>query len=157
MTRGNNCNRKPVFWRAVIIRLICMDIWDDNIMIRIQTKKPRYIQGSCHAKWECWQWDSYQIRKVAVAHTPGMPGMFSMPPGLSDPNMHHDRCETNVPWCMPGSLTSSFFWGRLQGKRSRNSRPMRNPQFYVSGKIPMQIVREFFPIKWTLKCKCSPW
>ena len=24
--------------------------------------------------------------------------------------MHHDTCVTHVPWCMPGSLTSSFLW-----------------------------------------------
>ena len=46
---------------------------------------------------------------------------------------------THVPWCMPGSLSSSFLWSRWRGKRFRHSRRMRNPQFYVSGKRPIEI------------------
>ena len=69
--------------------------------------------------------------KLRVAHAPGMPGTFPPPPWVSDPDMHHgDR--------MPGSLYSSSLWIRWRGKRSRHSRRMRNPQFYVSGKRPME-------------------
>ena len=75
--------------------------------------------------------------KLRVAHAPGMPGTISPPPLKSDPDMHHGMCVTHVPWCMPGSLYSGFLWSRWQGKRSRHSRRMRNPQFYVSGKRPM--------------------
>ena len=84
---------------------------------------------------------SYQIRKLRVAHAPGMPGTFSPPPRVSDTDMHHGTCVTHVLWCMPGSLTSSFLWSRWRGKRSRHSRHMRKPQFYVSGKRPMGFVR----------------
>ena len=86
-------------------------------------------------------WASYQIRKIAGAHAPGMPGKFSPPPRVSDPGMHHGTCVTHVPWCMPGSLTNDFLWSRRRGKRSRHSRRMRKPQFYLSGKRPMQSVR----------------
>ena len=75
--------------------------------------------------------------KLWVAHAPGMPGMFSPSPRVSDPGMHHGTCVTHVPWCMPGSLTGGFLWSRWREKRSRHSRCMRNPQFYVSGKRPM--------------------
>ena len=75
--------------------------------------------------------------KLWVAHAPGMPGTFSPPPPVSDPDMHHGICVTHVPWCMPGSLTCSFLWSRWGGKRSRHSRRIRNPQFYVSGKRPI--------------------
>ena len=74
--------------------------------------------------------------KLRVAHAPGMPGTFSPPPRVSDPDMHHGTCVTHVPWCMPGSLTSDFHWSRWWGKRSLHSRRMRNPQFYISGKRP---------------------
>ena len=47
--------------------------------------------------------------KFRVAHAPGMPGTFSPPPRVSDPDMHHGTCVTHVPWCMPGSLTSVSF------------------------------------------------
>ena len=50
-----------------------------------------------------------------VAHAPGMPGTFSPPPRFSDPDMHHGTCVTHVPWCMSGSLTSSFL-SRPRGK-----------------------------------------
>ena len=75
--------------------------------------------------------------KLHVAHAPGMPGTFSEPPRLSDPDMHHGTCVTHVPWWMSGSLTSGFLWSRWRGKRSRYSRSMGNTQFYVPGKRPM--------------------
>ena len=75
--------------------------------------------------------------KLRVARALGMPGTFSPPPWVIDPYMYHGTCVTHVPWCMPGSLTNSFLWSRWRGKRSRHSRRMRNPQFYVSGKRPM--------------------
>ena len=43
------------------------------------------------------QWASYQIRKIAGAHAPGIPGAFSPPPRVSDPDMHHGTCVTHVP------------------------------------------------------------
>ena len=61
-------------------------------------------------------WASCQIRKIAGAHALGMPGTFSPSPQVSDPDMHHGTCVTHVPWCMPGSLTSSFLWNRRRGK-----------------------------------------
>ena len=82
-------------------------------------------------------WASCQIRKIAGAHAPGMPGTFSPPPRVSDPDIHHGTCVTHVPWCMPGSLISGFLWSRRRGKRSWHSRHMRNLQFYVSGKRPV--------------------
>ena len=66
-------------------------------------------------------WASCQIRKIASAHAPGMPGTFSPPPRVSDPDMHHGTCVTHVPWCMPGSLTSGFLWSRWRGVGSPSS------------------------------------
>ena len=66
--------------------------------------------------------------KLWVAHAPGMPGTFSPPLRVSNPNMHHGTCVTHVPrhvcdaraWCMPGSLTSGFPWSRWPSWRMRN-------------------------------------
>ena len=33
-------------------------------------------------------------------------------PRVSDPDMRHGTCVTNVPWYMPGSLTCGFIWSR---------------------------------------------
>ena len=52
-------------------------------------------------------------------------------------NCGWQNCVAHVPWCMPGSLTSGFLWNQWREKRSRHSRRMRNPQFYVSGKRPI--------------------
>ena len=71
--------------------------------------------------------------KLRVAHVPGMPGMLSPPPRVSDPDMHHGTCVTHVPRCMPWSQTGGFLWSQWRGKRSRHSRCMPNAQFYVSG------------------------
>ena len=68
---------------------------------------------------------------------------FPRPPRVIDPDMHHGTCVKHVPWCMSGSITSGFVWSRWWGKRSRHSRRMRNPQFYISGKRPM---------KWSVVC-----
>ena len=75
--------------------------------------------------------------KLRVAHAPGIPGMFSLPPRVSDPDLHHGTCVAHVPWCMPGSLTSRSLWSQLRGKRSLHSRRMRNPQFDISSKRPI--------------------
>ena len=63
-----------------------------------------------------------------------------MPLRVSDPDMHLDTCVTHMPWRLPRSLTSGFIWSRWRGKRSRHSRRMRNPQFFVSGKRPIKWV-----------------
>ena len=84
--------------------------------------------------------------KLRVAHAPGIPGTFSPPPQVNYPDMHHGTCVKHVPWCMPGSLTGGFLWIRWWGKRSQHSRCMRNPQFYVSGKRPMQRSCRIFDI-----------
>ena len=93
--------------------------------------------------------------KLRVAHGPGIPG-FSPPPQVSDHDMHHGMCVTHVPWCMPGLLASGFLWSRWRGKRSRHSRRMRNPPFYVSGKSPMAVdVKGFYLITHMTSESCS--
>ena len=56
--------------------------------------------------------------KLRVAHAPGIPGTFSPPLWVSDPDMHHGTCVTRVPWCMPGSWTSGFLWSWWREKTS---------------------------------------
>ena len=48
--------------------------------------------------------------KLRVTHAPEIPGTFSPPTQVTDPNMHHGTCVTHVPWCMQGSLISGFLW-----------------------------------------------
>ena len=93
-------------------------------------------QLAMHSAVELWTWASYQIRKIADCACAGN-GAFSPPSLVIDPDMHHGTCLTHVPCCMSGPLTSCFLWNRWRGKRSQHSRRMRNPQFCVSGKRPM--------------------
>ena len=96
--------------------------------------------------------------ELRVAHAPGMPGTFSPPSRVGDPDMQHGTCVTHVPWCMPGSLTSGFLLIRGLGKCSRHSRRMRNPQFCVFGKRPVVCI---FILAWSSSshsniCQCNP-
>ena len=82
--------------------------------------------GNCctwHCGYGCTLYNGPLTRyiQLRVVHAPGMPGTFSQPPRVSDPDMHHGTCVTHVPWCMPGSLTGGFLWNRWRGKRSRHS------------------------------------
>ena len=63
-------------------------------------------------------WASCQIRKIGGYACAGNAGNVFPPPRIGDPNMQR------------------FLWSRWQGKSSRHSRRMRNPQYYVSSKRP---------------------
>ena len=83
------------------------------------------------------QWASFQICRISGCACVGNAGNVLPTPRVSEHDMHHGRCVTHVPGCMPGSLT----WSRRRGKRSRYSRRMHNPQLSVSGKGPCAIRR----------------
>ena len=76
--------------------------------------------------------------KLRAAHAMRMPGTFSPPPRVSDPDLHHGTWVTHVTRCILRSLTSGFLWSRCRGERSRHFRRMRNPQFYIYGKRPIE-------------------
>ena len=86
-----------------------------------------------------------------------MPGTFSPPPWVSDPDMHHGTCVMHVPWCMMGSLTSGFLWRPWRGKRSRQSWRMRNSQFTYLVRGPCGAIRlSHDRPKWWLVAGSSP-
>ena len=74
--------------------------------------------------------------KLRFAHAPGMPGTFSPPLTTKETASWRSRAVMHV-----GIANSQW-----RGKRSRHSRSMRNPQFYVSGKRP---------ILWNCHCDIS--
>ena len=86
--------------------------------------------------------------KITILSAPGILGTFSQPPRVSDPNMHLGTCVTHVPWCIPGSLSSGFLWSRWREKCFGHSWPMRNLQFYVSGKRPMELSNSDSTLTW---------
>ena len=67
--------------------------------------KPKYLLQTPHRTLA-------RYVKLRIAHAPGMPGTFSQPPRVSDPDMHHGTCVMHVPWCMPRSLTIGVIWSR---------------------------------------------
>ena len=95
--------------------LICM--YEMNIYDQFYVTQLMYLYYM-HHQYNASVWFHGPLArcvKLRVAHAPGMPGTFSPPPRVSDPDMHHDT----VLWCMSGSLTNGFLWSRWQEKRSR--------------------------------------
>ena len=123
-----------------LISVLCHLCWGYND-VWSKKKQPSWI-----SPLQCVSHHGLLARyvKLRVAHAPGMPRTFFPPLRVSDPDMHHGTCVTHVPWCMPGSLTDGFLWSRWRGKRSQR---MRNPQFYVSGKRPMVIIKIVNPLR----------
>ena len=101
-----------------------------------------YSQPNCNCGLDKAQMGSRHVPltryvKLRVAHAPGIPGTFS-PPLISKEtasyrsrhasrHVRHARAVVHV-----GIATLQW-----QGRRSRHSRRMRNPHFYVPGKRPM--------------------
>ena len=88
----------------------------------------------------CWidVWTSYQIRTFAGCACAGNVGnVFSPPPILkiitSQLSRHALRHVRDAPAVMHVGIANP----QWRGKRSRHSRRMHNPQFYVFGKRPM--------------------
>ena len=138
-TKLHSIDNSCIIMYAVIV------VWEHRYVFTFHTTSRHRNRAHCRGSFsrktqrdshftnrKCW-WASYQIRKIASR----MLGTFFAQPLVSDPDMHYGTCVTHVPWCMPGSLTSGFLWSRWQEKRSRHSRHMHNPQFYVSDKRPM--------------------
>ena len=100
--------------------------------------------------------EMHESLKMWVAHAPGMLGTFSLPRRVTNPDTHHGMCVTHVPWCMPGSLTSSFLWSWWRGKHSRHSWRMHNQQLCVSGKRTMAQV-DSTHIVYYCSCCNSEW
>ena len=97
-----------------------------------------------------------------VAHALGIPGTFSLPPRISDPDMHDGMCVTHVPWCMTGSLTSGFLWSRWRctvavHEQTRNFTYLArgpwhrlcSPQFPVSATKKLWGIRTVVDIRFT--------
>ena len=79
-----------------------------------------------------WPWASYKIRKTVSCVCAGNSGnVFPATAGYRSRHAY-GTYVMHVPWCIPGSLTSSFLWSRWQEIRARHSRRMHNPQLYVS-------------------------
>ena len=78
--------------------------------------------------------------KLRIAHVPGMPRTFSPPLTSKETtarlrSRHASRHVRQARAVMHVGIAYPWWWG----KRSRHSRRMRNPQFYVSGKRPMTL------------------
>ena len=74
---------------------------------------------------------------LGVAHAPGMPGLFSPTPISKETpfcrSRHASRHVRHAHAMMHVGIANL----RCRGKRSWHSRRMRNPQYCVSGKRPM--------------------
>ena len=73
-----------------------------------------------------------------------MPGTFSPPQRVRDPDMHHGTCVTHAPRCMPGLLTSGFFevGGGENGPGLPGACATRNFTYLV--RVPCQALISFW-------------
>ena len=100
--------------------------------------------------WECGPIARYV--KLRTAH---VPRMFSPPPRLSNPGMHHGTCVMHTSWCMPGSLTSGSFWSRWRAKRPGISGACttRNFAYLARGPLTKAIT---ISVLWSMRPTYSP-
>ena len=70
--------------------------------------------------------------KLRVVHAPGMPGTFYPATDFKGNRQLATRYVSR-------HVRDGVAYPQWRGKRSRHSRRMRNPQFYVSGKRPVVI------------------
>ena len=75
--------------------------------------------------------------KLRVAHAPGMPGTFSLPPTSKENASQRSRHASRHVRDARAVMHVGIAIPRWRGKRSRNFRRMRKTQFYVCGKRPM--------------------
>ena len=83
-------------------------------------------------------WASYQIRKIVGCVGTGNAGNVFP---VTDFKGNH---QLAIPACIAARASRAVMHAGIaslqwRGKRSRHSRRMRNPQFYVSGKRPMSV------------------
>ena len=66
----------------------------------------KYSPANIHTVLLCFALSGFHIGlhgpvarcvKLRVVHAPGMPGTFSSPPRVSNPDMHHGTYVTHVP------------------------------------------------------------
>ena len=75
--------------------------------------------------------------KLWVAHVPGMPGTFSPWPTSKETASWRSRLASRRVRDTRAVMHVGIANPRWQGNFSQQSRRMRKPQFYVSGKRPM--------------------
>ena len=76
--------------------------------------------------------------KLRVVHAPGMPGTFSPPPTSKEIASYRSRRASRHVRHARAVMHVRIDNPRWRGKLYRHSRRMRNPQFFVSGKRPME-------------------
>ena len=101
--------------------------------------------------------------KMWVAHASGMPGTFSLPPTSNETTSWRPRHASRHVRHARAVMHVGLAYSQWQRKRSRHSRRMRNPRFYLSGKRPywmlLAVVRRDAKIVKTtlLSVVCSWW
>ena len=75
--------------------------------------------------------------KLLVAHEPEMPGTFPPSPTSKETTSKRSRHASRHARHAHAAMHVGIVNTQCRGKYSRQSRRMRNPEFYVSGKRPM--------------------
>ena len=102
---------------------------------------PQFMWEKCLCMWSFHTitivWASYPIRKIAGCACAGNAGNIFPATDFKGNRLlasrHASRHARHARAVMHVGIANPRWWG----KRSRQSRRMRNPQFYVSGKRPI--------------------
>ena len=79
--------------------------------------------------------------KLRVTYAPGMPGTFSQPLTSKDTASYRSRHASRHVRDAHSVIHVGIIKPQRRGKLPRHSGRMRNPQFHVSGKRPMEPIR----------------
>ena len=102
---------------------------------------PRYLATSLAARITSRLYGPLaRYVKLRIAHAPEMPGTFSLSPTSNEKTSKRSRHASRHVRDARAVMHVGIANPRWRGKRSQNSRCMRNPQFYVSGKRSMYVM-----------------
>ena len=92
----------------------------------------------------CMVWPLARYEKVWVAHAPGMPGTFSPPPRVSNPDMHHGTCVPDNPGACATCNVTYLVGGPWRPHPETCSRPYAIQYRYRQGGIQMHLLNAMF-------------
>ena len=81
---------------GILGRIFCCFVWGLFMVYKAHFTPRKVTLGAIDTyTWDICHGPLARYDKLLVAHAPGMPGTFSPPPRVSDPDMHHDTCVTH--------------------------------------------------------------
>ena len=129
----NTCNISYLKNAALVEKVVLGRVSTIKLSISLSSKLGASFSkhGVCHD-------DSINYRCDEI-QTQGPLTRLQREPLISDSGTHHRSCGAHLRHAR-AVIHIGIAYSRWRGQRYRHSRRMRNPQFYKSGKMPMQML-----------------